>query len=281
MNAVLPTDRKHFETGDLLAEATGLLAAGDLPVSIIAGADILSLCTSVVEKERGLHLLSAGTTYPTEREIESISPEAVLIDLRAVDSSRELLDAALSRWRNPEIVVIADRASSAVEAFRLHASAFLVRPVVKEDLVEALGRLRKRLVERRAGRISATLLDLLERRSEKRPMARFPLRHGGRISFVRAEEIDWLEAERDYVCFHVGEKKHLLRARISEMEKRLPDSLFARIHRSVIVNLDRVRELHPLSYGEYAVVLTDGKRLTLSRSHRSRVLSLLTQACTA
>ena len=281
MHSAFPTDRNPLDAGDLLAEATGLLASADLPICVVAGSDIISLCTSVVEKEPGFRLVFSGASFPAEPGSGSIVPEALLVDLRAVSPSREEMLGALQAWKNPEVVVIADKPSSAAEAFQLHASSFLLRPVRREDLREAVSRLKKRLAERRAGRISATLLDLLERRRETKPVTRFPLRNGGRISFVRAEEIDWLEAERDYVCFHVGERKHLLRARISEMERRLPGSLFARIHRSVIVNLDRVRELHPLSYGEYAVVLTDGKRLTLSRSHRSRVLSLLTQACTA
>ena len=88
---------------------------------------------------------------------------------------------------------------------------------------------------------------------------------------MKAEEIDWIEADRDYVRLYNGSRKHLLRGTISGMERQLQGERFIRIHRSTIVNVDRIREMQPLSYGEYAVILYDGTRLTLSRSFRERV----------
>ncbi len=103
------------------------------------------------------------------------------------------------------------------------------------------------------------------------------VRTGSRIILVRSEEIDWVEAQGDYVSLHSQGKKHLIRERISDLELELPASHFARIHRSTIVNLDRVRELEPLMHGDYAVVLNDGMRLTMSRSFRDRVFQLFSQ----
>jgi two-component system LytT family response regulator len=104
------------------------------------------------------------------------------------------------------------------------------------------------------------------------------VKSSGKIFFLRAEEIDWIEADRDYVRIHNGLRKHHLRGTISGMEHQLPDERFVRIHRSTIVNVDRIREMQPLSYGEYAVILQDGTRLTLSRSFRERVFSRLMTA---
>lgn len=106
---------------------------------------------------------------------------------------------------------------------------------------------------------------------------RFIVKTGGRITFLRSSDIDWAEAQGDYVCLHVQGKKHLIRERISRLEQQLPQEAFIRIHRSSIVNIDRIREMQPLFYGEYSVVLEDGTRLTLSRSFKHRVFDRLTR----
>jgi two-component system LytT family response regulator len=112
--------------------------------------------------------------------------------------------------------------------------------------------------------------------SEGRP-DRFMVKSGGRITFLRSSEIDWAEAQGDYVCLHVQGKKHLIRERISRLELQLPSEAFIRIHRSSIVNIDRIREMQPLYYGEYSVILQDGTRLTLSRSFKHKVFERLTR----
>jgi len=97
----------------------------------------------------------------------------------------------------------------------------------------------------------------------------------GACFFVRQEEIDWVEAADNYVCLHVGADTHLLRETMQSIEARLDRERFARIHRSTIVNLDRVKELRPWFHGEYLVVLNQGTELTLSRSYREKVLAAL------
>ena len=101
------------------------------------------------------------------------------------------------------------------------------------------------------------------------------VRNAGRITFVRVEEVDWIEAQGDYVCLHCQGKKHLVREKISDMENQLATDRFLRIHRSTIVSIPRIKEMQPLFHGEYAVVLHDGTRLTMSRSFRDRVFERL------
>ncbi|MGB2959754.1 MAG: LytTR family DNA-binding domain-containing protein [Bacteroidota bacterium] len=108
--------------------------------------------------------------------------------------------------------------------------------------------------------------------------SRLLVKSGGRISFLRSEDIDWIEAQGDYVRLHTTGKKHMMREKISRLESQLPDQRFVRIHRSTIVNIDRIKEMQPLSYGDYAVILLDGTRLTLSRSFRQQVFRRLTSA---
>jgi two-component system LytT family response regulator len=146
-------------------------------------------------------------------------------------------------------------------------------------LAETLQRARTVLLEQNSHRTPRNVLEILSRKKDGyNGHRRIMVKAGGRIVFVPQEEIDWIDAERDYICLHNGPKKYLIRERISEMEKQLPPERFLRIHRSTIVNVERIRELHPLSYGEYAVVLNDGTRLTLSRSYRGKVFDRLTTA---
>jgi len=101
-----------------------------------------------------------------------------------------------------------------------------------------------------------------------RPIDRIAVKTGGRVLILRVHEVDWIEASRDYVALHVGAKEWLVREPISALEHRLAASGFVRIHRSTLLNADRVRELVPLSRGEFTVILFDGTELKLSRNYR-------------
>ena len=104
------------------------------------------------------------------------------------------------------------------------------------------------------------------------------LKSAGRVSFVKRDEIDWVEAEGNYVRLHVGAHSHLLRETMKGIEAKLDPDRFIRIHRSTIVNTDRIKELQPLFHGEYAVILRDGTRLTASRGPENKLRRLLEQA---
>ncbi len=104
---------------------------------------------------------------------------------------------------------------------------------------------------------------------------RLMVKSGGRIVFLRPEEIDWIEAQGDYVCLHVRDRKYLLRSKIGVLEESFAPERFVRIHRSTLVAIDRIREFQPLLYGEYTVTLVDGTSLTMSRSHRESVFHRL------
>jgi two-component system, LytTR family, response regulator len=171
----------------------------------------------------------------------------------------------------PAIILLADNSADAFRAFDLHAVDYLIRPIPADRFVESLRRacehvamLRSRLEEKKIGQEGAC--------------RRFMVRGAGKVAVLAANEIDWVRAQGDYVCLYAGGRKHLLRERISHLEDLLPTQYFVRIHRSIIVNIERVRALRPLLYGEYTVVLTDGTALTMSRSYRGRVLQRLMAA---
>ena len=111
-------------------------------------------------------------------------------------------------------------------------------------------------------------------RSSKKP-ARLVFKESGRITFVQPDEVHWVEADGNYVRVHAGDGSHYVRETLGSLESQLPAERFMRISRSIIVNLDRVKELQPLFYGDYAVILKDGSRLNMSRSYRDRLEHLV------
>lgn len=234
--------------------------------------------SDAIERDKKLSVAGVADTFPPVHWLNSTkSPEALIVDEDLVQQDKAGIIQALSVWGRPPLVVVVHEAARAVEAFRLGAVDCLVRPIESGDIRRSLDRIRDVVMIRRAGYIGEKMIQMVDNSHQPAPViGRIPLRSAGRISFIRTEDVDWLEAQGDYVCLHCCGKKHLIRGKISLMEQQLPAAGFARIHRSTIVNLNRIRELQPLSYGDYSVVLTDGTRLALSRSYRSRVLDLLT-----
>jgi two-component system LytT family response regulator len=106
-------------------------------------------------------------------------------------------------------------------------------------------------------------------------MERLVIKSAGRVFFLKADEIDWVEAAGNYVRLHAGRESHLLRETMNALEARLDPHKFLRIHRSTIINIERIKEMHPLFRGEHVVILRDGTRLTLGRGYRDRLQELL------
>ena len=181
----------------------------------------------------------------------------------------------------PVVIFVTAYDEHALRAFDVHALDYLLKPLDEERFTEALDRARARIADREAGQFEARLADLLSSFGENEESApaeeqtctdRFVVKSGGRVQFVKTEEIEWVEAAGDYVQLHTTEKKHLLRKTMKEMEEALPGKQFLRIHRSTIVNVDCLREMRPHgSNGEYIAVLSDGTERKLSRTYRDEV----------
>jgi two-component system, LytTR family, response regulator len=153
------------------------------------------------------------------------------------------------------------------------------RYALKAFEVEALDYLLKPFDDGRFFRVLARVKTLVQgHTAESRGMDRLMVKSAGRVIFLRAAEIDWIEAADYYACLHVGGKTHLLRRSMSDLEREMDPKVFCRIHRSAIVNIARVRELRLDLNGEYDVVLGDGSKLRLSRSYREQLQGKLTAA---
>jgi two-component system LytT family response regulator len=176
----------------------------------------------------------------------------------------------------PLVIFVTAYDQYALKAFEVHAIDYLLKPFDRERFQKALAHAREQL--RLAtdapmdNRLSALLEDL--RPGFKKP-DRLVFKVNGRVIFVRTDTIDWIEADGNYVRLYAGTDSHYLRETLVGLEAQLPADKFMRISRSAIVNLDRVKELQPLFYGDYTVILQNGTKLNMSRSFRDRLEKLL------
>lgn len=201
-------------------------------------------------------------------------PDLVFLDVQMPEMDGFEVLAALDRL--PMVVFVTAYDQYAVRAFEVHAVEYLLKPFDRERFDRALRHAKSQLSLERSGAISERILALLEEQKAKpKYLERVVIKAHGRIFFLKTEEIDWIGAEGNYVSLHVRKESYLLRETIGGMEAQLDPARFPRIHRSRIVNLDRIRELQPWSHGEYRVILHDGTELTLSRGYRDRLHELL------
>ena len=165
-----------------------------------------------------------------------------------------------------------------LQAFEVHALDYLLKPFDGLRFQRALERARERIERQRAGNLGKRLLAMVNDIKPEPPQAseRLVVKSGGRIHFVRMDEIDWIDAAGNYVRLHVKTEAYLFRETMNAIEQRLDPSRFVRIHRSHIVNIDRIKELQP-GAGEHVVVLRNGVRLTLSRGYRDKLQERLGQ----
>jgi two-component system LytT family response regulator len=198
--------------------------------------------------------------------IGRLDPDLVFLDVQMPELSGFDVIDAIGTERVPYVIFVTAYDQYAVRAFDVHALDYLLKPLDDERLAQALRRAREALGappdEGYGARYAGVLAAL-------RPGAgRLAIPTGDRVVVVRIAEVDWVEASGNYVSLHIGKKAWLLRETIAAMDQRLAAHGFARIHRSTLVNTERVAELHTLANGEFAVVLRDGTQLKLSRSYR-------------
>lgn len=208
--------------------------------------------------------------------IEAHQPDLVLLDVQMPELDGFGVLEKLRGRKMPAIIFVTAHDKFALRAFDVHALDYLLKPFDSSRFNQALDRARERLRGRDDDdlnqRISALLADI---KGPAKALDRLAVKTGGRVLLLRTDDIDWIEAADNYVSLHVGSESHLHRETMSALEDKLPVEKFMRISRSAIVNLERIKELQPLFHGEYAVILRNGSRLTLSRSYRDRLQQLL------
>src|SRR5215472_8421068 len=210
--------------------------------------------------------------------IAKLKPELLFLDVQMPEMNGFAVLAAIASDHMPAVIFVTAYDHYAVQAFQVHALDYLLKSFDRKRFGQAVHRAKMEITRGREHKFDERLAALLEDLQEQygKP-ERLIVRSGGRIIFLRVEEIDWIEAADNYVCLHVGRESHLLRGTMASVEQRLDARKFVRIHRSTIVNLDRVRELAPLFHGDYAVRLRDGTELVLSRNCREKLQEPLGQ----
>jgi two-component system LytT family response regulator len=211
--------------------------------------------------------------------VESIQrhqPDLAFLDIQMPGlSGIDVCHAAIaSRLALPLVIFVTAYDEYALKAFEVHAIDYLLKPFDRERFDRAIGHAREQLRRNRDlapdRRLAALLEELKPKRSE-----RLVFRQNGRVIFIRTDSIDWIEADGNYVRIHAGNDAHHFRDTLAGLEAQLPADRFLRISRSVVVNLDRIKEMQPLFYGDYVVILQNGSRLNLSRSFRGKLESIL------
>jgi two-component system LytT family response regulator len=210
--------------------------------------------------------------------IERSKPDLVYLDVQMPEMDGFAVLQAIAQGWTPVIIFVTAYDRYAVQAFEVHALDYLLKSFDRERFQAALRRAKDQIRQSREGLLSERLTGLLEdlEAREKR-VTRLIVRSAGRVSFVRVEEIDWLEAADNYVRIHASRESYLIRETLQSLEARLDPSKFLRIHRSTVVNLDRIKEMQPLFHGDYLVRLQDGTELTLTRNYKEKLAGPLGQ----
>ncbi len=207
--------------------------------------------------------------------IGEIKPDLIFLDIQMPELDGFGVLQALDERDMPAIVFVTAYDQYALRAFDVHAVDYLLKPFDRERFSKALRRAKQQIQQRRDGEIDQRLMSLLAHvKKELKYLERVVIKSVGRVFFLKTDEIDWIEAEGNYVRLHVGGEGHLLRETMNRLETKLNPEKYIRIHRSTIVNVERIKELQPLFSGDYVVILRGGKQLTLSRSYRDKLLHL-------
>lgn len=238
-----------------------------------------------------IHVVGEAMSAPDAlAKVRETAPDLVFLDVEMPGQDGFSLLEDLDPDETPVVVFVTAYEEYALRAFGVHALDYLLKPVDEERLAEALARARERVLEtRRAtegrGRDgtegdparSEPVGSLTSHGDPVRghPLERLVVKMSGRVFFVRTSDIEWIQADGDYVRIHVGSRNHLIRKTMRELERGLDPRVFVRVHRSAIVNVDRIRELRPAARGEYTVVLGSGAEVKLTRTFRSRLEAFL------
>jgi two-component system LytT family response regulator len=238
---------------------------------------------SLLQRAGDVEIVSeCGSGEEAIRAISAAEPELVYLDIHMAGKTGFDVIAALPKTKCPHVIFVTAFDRFAVRAFEIHALDYLLKPVNEQRFNDSLVRARAAVAGAREGSMirrfcqmatelhASSSQDLLPSMTD-----RIPVKTHDRVMIVNVAEIDWVEADGDYVSVHVKSKSWLLRETIAAAEARLAMSGFVRIHRSTLVNIYHVRELLPLSKGEFTVVLIDGTQLKLSRNYRFALERLL------
>jgi len=212
--------------------------------------------------------------------VKTHKPDLLLIDVRMPDLDGFQVLGKIAPGEMPVVVFTTAYDQFAIRAFEAHALDYLLKPFDGERLHHAIERARAELLKSHNRDLTSRILDLLAKNAEpkiesRQADERMVIRAGGKVVFLDVKEIDWIEAAANYVKLNVGKDSYLLREGIGSISERLDPDRFVRLHRSVIVNVRKIKELQPCESGEYIAILKNGKELSCSRGYRTQLQRLI------
>jgi two-component system LytT family response regulator len=228
---------------------------------------------------RGVAIIEACDGLSAVQIIQDRRPDLVFLDVQMPELNGLEVIAEVGAERMPLTVFVTAYDQHAIRAFEANALDYLLKPFRDERFEATMARVSIRMDERSVREFGRSILRLISAGpAADLPLDRLVVKSGGSTRFVRAADIDWIEAAGVYANLHVGGKELLYRAALSELAERLDPVRFVRIHRSAIVNIESILHLEPISHGEFEVILKDGSRSRISRSYRAQLEKRLGQS---
>ena len=208
--------------------------------------------------------------------IREQQPDLVFLDIQMPGLDGFGVLGALPADTMPVVIFITAYDEYALDAFEVNALDYLLKPIHPARFEKALSRAIAQLDQNQKHETDPTLYAFVEQlRAERGYTRRFAVRTGSKVHFVRTDDIDWIDAAENYVQLHIAGTVHLVRETMKSLEAQLNPGVFIRVHRSIIINIDRVASIEPYSHGEYIVTMKDGTPLTSSRTYSDRLRSFL------
>lgn len=210
--------------------------------------------------------------------IRRLKPDLVFLDVQMPEIDGFEVIEIIGAAKMPTVIFVTAYDEFALRAFEVNAIDYLLKPFDEERLTKAVARAKREIkrLEPSLNHIEEKLRKLLkEVKTEPQFLKRIPVKSRRGTTLVLTEEIDWIGSAGHYLELHVGRETHLIREKLSQVESRLDPQFFMRIHRSTIVNLDRIKSLHPLFNGDQLIILKNGQELNLSRSYHEKLLGRL------
>jgi len=217
----------------------------------------------------------AGSGSAAVEAIAGKRPDLVFLDVQMPGLDGFGVLRCIARAHSPAVVFVTAHDEHAIRAFEVQAVDYLLKPVTAARFHEAVRRAVVKVRSAPRAEHARTIEQLLARVGESADESRIPIRREGHIAFVPVADIDWVEADGDYLRLHAGREVHTLRETMNEIESRLPEKRFVRVHRSIIVNVARVRAVESIPKGDYLLVLQDGTKLRSGRTYRETVQALI------
>jgi two-component system LytT family response regulator len=207
----------------------------------------------------------------------TLAPHVVFLDVQMPGLDGFAVIDAVGVEAMPLVVFATAHDAYALKAFDAQALDYLLKPFDEERFRRTVLRVRRELQSRNGPDKSLERL-MQTLRGERRFLQRMAVHSAGRVTFLKTLDIDWLEASGNYVTLHIGRDTHLLRDSLNALEAKLDPTQFVRVHRSAIVNVERIKELAPWSRGEQVLILRDGTQLTIGRAFRARLMALISNS---